>query len=172
MLTSLDLGHSLKILWLYTIIVLCRAKFMIRFVSIVIVIWGLIFQPLMAAVIPAKMMTDNTPHSSMVADRVAGVDTSIHAEHHDDIVQSLGDSPKASCHEKSADEPSSKHCDNCDNNCANGSCATSCVAGSSVAAVHNLLLNISLNGRTFAMTTNGACIYRLSSRIFHPPKHA
>ena len=169
MLTSLDLGHSLKILWLYTIIVLCRAKFMIRFVSIVIVIWGLIFQPLMAAVIPAKMMTDNTPHSSMVADRVAGVDTSIHVGHHDDTVQSLGDSPKASCHEKSADESSSKLCDN---NCANGSCATSCVAGSSVAAVHNLLLNISLNGRTFAMTTNGACIYRLSSRIFHPPKHA
>ena len=169
MLTSLDLGHSLKILWLYTIIVLCRAKFMIRFVSIVIVIWGLIFQPLMAAVIPAKMMTDNTPHSSMVADRVAGVDTSIHAEHHDDIVQSLGDSPKASCHEKSADESSSKLCDN---NCANGFCATSCVAGSSAAAVHNLLLNLSLNDRTFAMTTNGARIYGLSSRIFHPPKHA
>lgn len=162
----------MEILWLYAITVLCRGKYMIRFVSIVIVIWGLIFQPLMAAVIPAKMMTDNTPHSSMVADRVTGVDTSIHAGHHGDTVQSLGDSPKASCHEKSADEPSSKHCDKCDNNCANGSCATSCVIGSSVAAVHNLPLNLSLNGRTFAMTANEARIYGLFSRIFHPPKHA
>ena len=144
---------------------------MIRFVSIVIVIWGLVIQPLMAAAMPTKMMTDST-HSSMVVDRVADVDISVYAGNHDGSAQSLGDSPKASCHEKSADESSSEHCDKCGDNCANGPCATSCVVGSGVAAFQKISINLDLNSNTLVITTIEARIYGLPSRIFHPPKHA
>lgn len=110
---------------------------MIRFVSIVIVIWGLIVQPLLAAAMPAKLIIDST-HSSMAVDLVAGLETSVHAGHHDDTAKSLGVSQKAPCHKKSADDSSSEHCDKCDDDFVCGSCAASCVVGSSVSAVHKL----------------------------------
>ena len=134
---------------------------MIRFFSIVIVIviWGLIVQPLMAAVMPVKMMTDNT-HSSMVVAMAA------------DAAKSPEIFQKASCHEIRADESSPKHCDQCDNNCVNASCASSCVAGSSVAAIQKLPVNFGLKGTTVVTIINGARIFGLPSRIFHPPKHA
>lgn len=139
---------------------------MIRFVSIVIIAsWGLVVQPLMASAMSVKMMTGST-HSSMIADNV---DTSIHADRHYEDSSKIEDSSKAPCHEESVDKSSSEHCDKCGDNC---SCTSSCVAGSSVAAVHKLPVNLDLNGRTFAITTNGSRIYGLPSRIFHPPKHA
>ena len=142
---------------------------MIRFVSIVIVMWGLIIQPLVAAAMPAKMMTDaDSTHSSMVAD----IDMSAHANgHHDNSSPTVEDSSKAPCHEKSSDGDSSEHCDNCDDSCAGGPCASSCSVGSS-AAFQKISANLALNGNTLVTTATGAHSFGLPSRIFHPPKHA
>ena len=145
---------------------------MIRFVSLVIVIGGLIVQPLVAAAMPAKMMMDST-HSSMVVDIVAGADTSVHADaHHDNHSESPGSTSKAPCHEKSADASSSEHCDKCDDNCANGSCATSCVVGSGTAAFQKMSVNLGLSSNKLVITTTETRSYGLPSRIFHPPKHS
>jgi len=143
---------------------------MIRFVSIVIVILGLVVQPLMAAAMPTTMMrgSDST-HSSMVAD----IAMSNQADgHHDESSLTIEDSSKAPCHEISPDGSSSKHCDNCDDSCASGPCASSCPVGSSPAAFQKLSANLGLNGSTLVIPTNGARSYGLPSRIFHPPKHS
>ncbi|WP_019531452.1 hypothetical protein [Dasania marina] len=145
---------------------------MIRFVSIVIVIWGLIVQPLMAAAMPAKMMMDSS-HSSVPVDRlmdmVADADVSAHARHHDGTAQLPGASPQVPCHEKSADDSSSEHCDMCSDNCI---CATSCVVGSGVAAFQTLPVNLLLNSHAQIISAIEPRSYALPSRIFHPPKHA
>tara|TARA_R110002074_G_scaffold142621_4_gene289270 strand:- start:1841 stop:2245 length:405 start_codon:yes stop_codon:yes gene_type:complete len=133
--------------------------------------WGLIFQPLMAVAMPAKMMTDSA-HLSMVVEMVAGTDTSVDAGHHNVTAQSPGDLPQASCHKKSADESSSEHCDKCDDNCADGHCATSCVVGGGVAAFQKMSVNLDLNRNTLVITTIETRSYGFSSRIFHPPKHS
>ena len=144
-------------------------KFMIRFVSIVIVLWGLIVQPLMVAAMPAKMMMDST-HSSMVVDMVADADTLVYVdEHHDNHAESPGSASKAPCHEKSPDASSSEHSDKCDDN---GPCATSCVVGSGVAAFQKMSVNLGLNNNTLVITTTETRSYGFPSRIFHPPKHS
>ncbi|WP_339672754.1 hypothetical protein [Dasania marina] len=145
---------------------------MIRFVSIIIVIWGLIVQPLMAAVMPVKMMMDS-PHRSVPVDRLidmaADVDISAHTEYYQDAVPSLVAAAKMHCHEKSADDSSSEHCDKCGDNCA---CATSCVVGSGVAAFQTLPVNLVLNSHAQIISAIELRSYALPSRIFHPPKHA
>ncbi len=89
---------------------------------------GLIVQPLMAAVLPVKMMKYST-HLSMVIEMAVGLDTFIHTDtHHANLPKRQEDLPKAACHEKGTDESSSEHCDNC----ANDSCATFCVIDSGV----------------------------------------
>jgi hypothetical protein len=143
---------------------------MIRFFSIVIVIWGLIFQPLMAAAMPAKMMTGSS-NSSMVIEMFVGADTSVDTGHHDVTAHSSEDSQKASCHKKSTDESSSEHCDKCDDNCAKGLCATSCVVGG-VAAFQKMSINLDLDRNTLVITSLKTRSYGLPSRIFHPPKHS
>jgi hypothetical protein len=130
----------------------------------------MIFQPLMAAAMPAKMMTDST-HSSMLIEMFTVADTSGDTGHHDVIAQSPGDSPKASCHNKSTDESSSERCDKCDDNCAKGHCATSCVVGG-VAAFQKMSVNLDLNRNTLVITTIETRSYGFPSRIFHPPKHS
>jgi len=141
---------------------------MFRFVAIVIVSWGLIVQPLMAAAMPAKMMTDST-HSSMGVDPDASIDTQ---GHHDGLSQSAADPSKAPCHEKSADEPSQEHCSKCDKNCANGTCAASCGVVSNAAALQELFLSLRLNDSTQVISRTGTRTDGPPSRIFHPPKHA
>ena len=143
---------------------------MTRFVSIVIVMWGLLVQPLMAAAMPTKIMGDSdSTHSPMVA----GVDISVHADgHHDNSSLTMKDSSKTTCHEESPDESSSVRCDNCNDSCSSGPCASSCATGSSPAAFQKLSANLALNGNTLVVTTTGARIDGLPSRIFHPPKHS
>ena len=145
---------------------------MIRFVSIVIVLWGLIVQPLMAAAMPAKMMMDST-HSSMVVDMVTDADTPVSVDaDHDNHSESPGSTSKAPCHEKSPEASSSEHCDKCDNNCANSPCVTSCVMGSGTAVFQATSVNLDLNSRTLVISTTETRSYGLPSRIFHPPKHS
>lgn len=143
---------------------------MIRFVSIAIVMWGLVIQPLMAAAMPTQMMQDSdSAHLPMVDDMAMPV----HANGHDENSSfAMKDSSKAPCHEKSPDESSSVHCDNCDDSCANGLCGSSCTTGSSPAAFQKLSANLGINGSTLLTSTTGARIDGLFSRIFHPPKHA
>ena len=140
---------------------------MIRSIGIVLVLWGLIAQPLMAAM-PASM-ADNSPrpHSSMASGfnavaRVMG--------HHDD--QNIEEPSKAPCHENAIDDASSEPCNNCDMDCMNGICASSCV-GSGAVAFQKSSVNLDLLGSTLVAAFSGVRAHNeFPSRIFHPPKHA
>lgn len=147
-----------------------KGERMIRLVSIVIVIWGLVIQPLVATAIPTNMARDNgSAHLPIIAD----VTISVHADgQNDDSSLAMENSSKAPCHEKSPEEASPEHCDNCDDNCANGSCSSSCTMGSSPTAFQKISADLGLNSSSLIITTNGAISHRLPSRIFHPPKHS
>ena len=137
---------------------------MIRLIGIALVIWGLIVQPLMAAM-PAPM-TDESSHSVAMAD--SGV--MAHAMgHHGD--QDVEDSSEASCHDNATDSATSESCDNCDMDCINGICASSCVI-SGAAAFQKSSVNLDLFSSSLVAAFSGARAYGLPSRIFHPPKHA
>ena len=135
---------------------------MIRLIGIVLVVWGLIAQPLMAAM--PVVVTDNDPSSLITAD--SGV-----------VAHSMGhhgnqeESSKAPCHENATDPASSESCDNCDIDCMNGICASSCVI-SGASAIQKSSINLDLFSSTLVSASSGARAYGLPSRIFHPPKHA
>ena len=137
---------------------------MIRSISIVLVIWGLIVQPLMAAM-PAPM-ADDSPHSYITSDSSAVA----HAKgHHGD--ENVEEPSKAPCHENATDVASSEPCDNCEMDCTNGICASSCVV-SGAAALPNSSVNLDFLSSSSVAAISRARTYRLPSRIFHPPKHA
>lgn len=133
---------------------------MIRLVGIALVVWGLIVQPLMAAM-PAPLMDDSS-HSAEMVD--SGVMAHAKGHHGDQDVEELS---KAPCHEKTSDSVS---CDNCDKDCSKGVCASSCVMGG-VAAFQKTLVYLGLLGSTSVAASSGARTYGLPSRIFHPPRH-
>jgi len=137
---------------------------MIRSIGIVLVIWGLIAQPLLAAM-PAPM-TDNSPRSLITTDSSAAVHS---IGHHGN--QNVAKSSKAPCHENTTDDSSSEACDNCGMDCMNGSCVSSCVI-SGAAALQKSTLNFDLLSSSLVAASSGARAYGLPSRIFHPPKHA
>jgi hypothetical protein len=134
---------------------------MFRSIGIVLVIWGLIAQPLMAAM-PAPM-TDDSSHSLIMAD--SSIEASAMAHHGNQEEPS-----KAPCHENTTDTASSESCDNCDIDCMNGICASSCVI-SGAAAFQKSSINLDLFSSTLGAASSGARAYGLPSRIFHPPKH-
>lgn len=143
---------------------------MIRFVSIVIVIWGLVVQPLMAAAMPIKMM-EGTTYLPMTADTGMLVDTGGHDG--DDFSLAVADSSKVSCHGNVPEEGSLARCDNCSEGCASGACASSCPVGSTPGAFQKMSTSLDLNNSALVITTTGArSYYGFPSRIFHPPKHA
>lgn len=137
---------------------------MIHYISMVLVIWGLIVQPLSAA-IPVQM--DHSTHYTKSSDtgRMAYPDG-----YHNSALNA-GESSRFPCHENAVDEPSSEICDNCDINCANGLCASSCVVSGAV-AVQNSGIKLDLKGRPPVTTSPGARTFGLPSPIFHPPKHS
>jgi len=137
---------------------------MIRSIGIVLVIWGLIVQPLMAAM-PETLTDDTAPYSMAVdADGMANANG-----HH--AAQDTGQSSKAPCHEKETDNASSESCDNCDSDCMGGICGTACVI-SGAAAIQKSVNNFNLDSSITISSFSGARAYGLPSRIFHPPKHA
>jgi hypothetical protein len=138
---------------------------MIRSIGIVLVIWGLIVQPLMAAM--PMTMTDHSTHSTMVSDS----SVMDHASGHHGTAQNVGEPSKAPCHEKTTDDTSSGSHNNCVFDCGTGFCASSCVSGG-VATFQNPVINLCLQGSTLASSIRGACTRGLPSRIFHPPKYA
>lgn len=137
---------------------------MIRLIGIALIIWGLIAQPLMAAV-PAPV-TDESSHSIAMAD--SGVMAHAMGHHGDQDVEG---SSEASCHDNATDSAASESCDNCDMDCMNGICASSCVI-SGAAAFQKSSVNFDLFSSSLVAAFSEARAYGLPSRIFHPPKHA
>lgn len=137
---------------------------MIRLIGIALVIWGLIAQPLMAAM-PAPMTGDSSHSAEMVDSGVMA-----HPMGHYGA-QDAEEQSKAPCHEKTTDSASSESCDNCDMDCMNGICVSSCVM-SGAAAFQKSSVNLDLFSSSLVAAFSGARAYGLPSRIFHPPKHA
>ncbi len=135
---------------------------MFRSIGMVLVIWGLIAQPLMAAM-PAPM-TDDSSHSLIMVDPSIAASAMVHHGNQEEPL-------KAPCHENTTETASSESCDNCDIDCMDGICASSCVI-SGAAAFQEFLVNIDLLNSSLTGTSFGARAYGLPSRIFHPPKHA
>ncbi len=137
---------------------------MIRLIGIGLVIWGLIVQPLMAAM-PAPMMDDSSRSAGMVDSGVMAHSIG----HHDD--KDTKEQSKAPCHEKTTNSASSESCENCDMDCMNAICASSCVM-SGATAFQKSSVTIHLFNSSLVAESSGARAYALPSRIFHPPKHA
>ena len=138
---------------------------MIRSIGIVLIIWGLIVQSLMAAM-PAPITDDSSQQSPVIVD--SGVMTHVMGHHGG---QGAEESASPPCHENTTDPASSESCDNCDMDCMNGICASSCVI-SGVAALQKSSVNLDLFSSSLVAVSSGARAYGLPSRIFHPPKHA
>lgn len=132
---------------------------MIRLIGIALVIWGLIAQPLMASM--SAPMTDSSSHSSMAADSHPMPDA---MEHHGD--SSAADMSNAPCHENSVES-----CDNCNTDCANEICTSSCGI-SGAAAIQKSPINPRLQASALLTDSSRVRISGLPARIFHPPKHA
>lgn len=136
---------------------------MVRSIGMLLIIWGLITQPLMAAL--TEPMTDNSSLSV-----VANVDVAGHAMgHHGD--PNVDDSSITPCHDSVAAEGPTEPCDNCGNDCADVNCATSCAMSGAV-AVQKPLVNIDRLVSVLASVFPEVRAYGTPSRIFHPPKQA
>jgi len=112
---------------------------LIRLVGIVLVIWGLIFQPLMAGM-PTNMANDRTVIEVALDSGVANhIGESLsHHEHSIQTAKSL-----QYHHQVSDNESPTENCDNCDIDCLDtGMCASSCIFGG---AGLNLVLNFQLD---------------------------
>lgn len=138
---------------------------MIRSVGVVLVVWGLIFQPLMA-VLPTQIVNNNT-HAVMVSDTGMSSHGNILSP---DIAKDTGGLSKPPCHEESVDKSYSRHCDNCD--CKNGFCTSHCVGVGVVAAIQESAVTFELKSTTQKLALFEAPIIGPSYHIFHPPKHS
>lgn len=134
---------------------------MLHKIVIALMIWGLIAQPLTAAM-PDRMAAESSSSFETV-------DTdSVNASHHAMIGNDTSAPP---CHETAEEAPVALDCADCTDDCANGVCASSCSVVSPTVvseAVPQLLRPTSV--RVFGST--GALVQGLLSRIFHPPKNA
>lgn len=138
---------------------------MTRLICIVVVLWGLIVQPLMAAM-PVSMLDNDGLASHPVLD----IDVERGATKHQGDMD-IGDGSNAPCHGDTSTETPPRHCENCDVDCLNGVCASSCVTGS-VAVLQLLTIKFDLFSCSFESAGAGARTHGLPSRIFHPPKHS
>ena len=135
---------------------------MVRLVGIVLVIWGLIFQPLVAAmpIEIANLGTDTVATSDV--DETAHADG--HANHHDQ--KTAGKVAEEPCHGDAAEDGASSEdhagCITAGNCC--GACAASISHKLIIPA--NPLINNPLIGNTEHL------VLGILSSIFHPPKQA
>lgn len=125
---------------------------MVRTIGIVLVILGLIAQPLMAA----------TPDFMSFGD----TSSSISVDHADP-----GLSSEAPCHESSAEQSAPMPCTDCDGDCANGACASVCSL-TTLAVLNQSLLIFERVSAVRIVGASGMLVQELRARIFHPPKHA
>lgn len=139
---------------------------MIRLVGIVLVIWGLIVQPLMAGM-PTKMAKNST-HIGVALDVGMSVHAEGHVSHH---VQKVSEATKAACHEGAIDGGSSSGtCDNCEFSCVSGvACVSLCVL--SGAAVNRELMVVPESQITIVISAKTTRFgFDFFSRIYHPPR--
>ena len=128
-----------------------------------LMIWGLILQPLMAAV-PGPMLADSSS-TAVVVDRDNNM-----AAHHAMSDDSASPPP---CHEMVDEVPDSMECANCDDGCASGACASSCSFSAPTILGQTLALTrLAGQSPVRAVATSDALVQGLLTRIFHPPKHA
>jgi hypothetical protein len=149
--------------WFYAMCNPDEVMFVIRFVGIVLVIWGLIFQPLMAA-LPAQIANNNT-HVVMVSDTGMSSYGDVLSQ---DIAKDTSELSTPPCHEESVDKSSSSNCDNCD--CKTGSCTSHCAA--LVAAIQKSTVTPELKSTTQKLALFEAPTLGLPYLLFHPPKHS
>ena len=165
---------------------------MVHYLGIVLVIWGLLAQPLMAALprdmqvhlpIPANALNHGSIASILDLDHTRPVPapTSDSLNPNDRGEQAAGHSLTAStmpCHQiAKSDSPKPRGkclAGHCDSGCLSAShCAPTCSASGTVGAVGSFYKN-TLNHAACDMfnTAPEPLLARLPSRIFHPPKTA
>jgi hypothetical protein len=136
---------------------------LIHFVGVVLVVWGLIFQPLMAA-LPAQIANNNA-HAVMVSDTGMSSHGDVLSP---DIAKDTSELSIPPCHEESVDKSSSSNCDNCD--CEHGSCTSHCAA--LVVAIQKSTVTFELKRTTQKSALFEAPTLGLPYLLFHPPKHS
>lgn len=124
-----------------------------------LMIWGLVLQPLMAAV-PDQLPADSSATAVVIASDNAM------ASHH-----AMNDSDAPPCHDMVSEVQNSMNCADCEDGCASGVCASSC-SFSSPAVVNQLMPKLARHTSVRATGGNDALIQGRLTRIFHPPKHA
>jgi len=134
---------------------------MLHKIVMALMIWGLILQPLSAAV-PDLMPADSSS-TAVVVDSANSM-----AAHH-----SMSDNNASAppCHDMVDEVPDSMDCADCDDGCASGACASSCSV-SSPTIVGQALTKLAGQSPVRAIVASDALVPGLLTRIFHPPKHA
>lgn len=139
---------------------------MSRWVGIVLIIVGLIFQPVVAAVPNILADYQTGPVVSL------NTSTPAHADTHDHHAQeAIHKNTQASCHKNAANgEPSSSAHDSEHIDCLNsGTCASLCVlSAGAVSSVGLPKSNRQATSAFLSISTHPG--FNLLSRIYHPPK--
>ena len=138
-----------------------KRKNMLHRIVIALMIWGLILQPLTAA------MPDLMPVDSSSTAVVVDSDNTMAAHH----AMSDGSGSAPPCHDMVDEVPDSMDCANCDDGCASGACASSCSI-SSPAIIGQALIRVAGHAPARVAATSDVLVQGLLTRIFHPPKHA
>lgn len=134
---------------------------MLRKIVLVLMMWGLIAQPLMASVLDF-MPADSS--SSVVVDSDITTTT-----HHAVSTEETSASP---CHEiaDKAKAPATMDCADCDGGCASQVCTSSCSL-SSPAVINQSLPMHACHTLDRVVAANDALVQGIRPRIYHPPKH-
>ena len=133
---------------------------MLNKIVMALMIWGLVLQPLTAAV-PDLMPADSSSTAVVVIDSVDAM-----ASHH-----AINDDDAPPCHDMVDEVQNSMDCADCEDGCASSVCASSC-SFSSPAVVNQLMPKLAQHTPVRAVGSNDALIQGRLTRIFHPPKHA
>jgi hypothetical protein len=161
---------------------------MFHYFCVVVVVWGVTVQPLMAA-IPAQMSMSDNPTLQSLHD-LSNDEVDAHTEQYNHPVNKHGgdvgdDSALAPftmpCHhmgdQVTGDNTKTKACNHCQSkNCAShciigSACATSCVASGAMMTMVSPLTCVSARLQsTFKSYLTQSRLSRHSSRIYHPPK--
>lgn len=164
---------------------------MVHYFSMVLVVWGLIIQPLMAAM-PAKMTMNDHPVTQILNDSRLVI-TPLRSVRHEDLsldhsMLETDDGRLApsmmSCHgmgnavaDNSVNKNNTKICDHCQSSdCVSGCmsdsvCAASCVAFGTLISMVSSSICVSIKTRSVLFPYRlKPLLVSIPLRIFHPPK--